>query len=215
MNQTEEIKNLDVLKTGTITVGLICKDGIVLAADKRATSDAWIANKKETKLYKLADNVAFTTAGVVSDIQMIIKLTKAELELKRIRTRHLPSVKEAANLFAGIVYQNIRKFSPIPGLTHFILGGVDSDGFSLYDIYPDGSISRIEEFVLSGAYGRIMGYGILENEWKPNLSVEEAKKLAIKVCRSAVKRDASVGDGINIAVIDKNGVNPIAFEKID
>jgi len=212
MNESETLKPL---KTGTITVGIVCKEGIVLAADKRATSEIWIASKREDKIHKLTDNIAITTAGGVSDIQMILKMTKAELELKRIRTKHLPRVKEAANLFGNIVYQNIRKMSPIMGLTHFVLGGVDSTGFTLYDIYPDGSVSMITDYVTSGAYGRFMGYGILENEWKPNMSIDEGKKLALKVARTAAKRDASVGNGVNLVVIDKNGVGKINIEKIE
>src|SRR3989344_3497042 len=138
----DESKKLSIIKTGTTTVGILCKEGVVLAADKRATADHLIADKSVTKVVRLADNIAVTIAGGVSDIQMILKLTKAELELKRIRTKQLPSVKEAANLFAGIVYQNIRKYSTIIGVSHFIIGGVDSDGFHLYDVSPDGAVAQ-------------------------------------------------------------------------
>ncbi len=210
-----ESEKMNIVKTGTTTVGIVCKDGIVLAADKRATADHLIADKNVTKVVKLSDNIAVTIAGGVSDIQMVLKLTKAELELKRIRTKHLPSVKEAANLFAGIVYQNIRKFSTIIGVSHFIIAGVDSDGFSLYDVAPDGAVSKREDYATSGAYGAILAYGILENEWKPNLSIEDGKRMALNVLRTAVKRDASVGNGINITVIDKNGVGEIKTEKIE
>lgn len=214
MSNISESK-IEPIKTGTITIGIVCKDGIVLAADKRATADHFIANKRETKIAKLTENIVVTTAGGVSDIQMIVKLTRAELELKRIRTKQFPFVHEAANLFASVVYQNIRKMSPIIGVTHFVLGGADSQGFGLYDIYPDGSLSKVNDYVTSGAYGRIMGYGILENEWKPNLTLEEGKKLALKVARTAAKRDSSVGNGVNIVVIDKNGVGKITEEKIE
>ena len=208
-------EKLNIVKTGTTTIGIICKEGIVLAADKRATSDHFISDKNVQKVIKLADNIAVTIAGGVSDIQMVLKLTKAELELKRIRTKHLPTVKEAANLFAGIVYQNIRKFSTIIGVSHFIIGGVDSDGFSLYDVAPDGAVSKKDDYATSGAYGAIMAYSTLENEWKPNLPIEEGKRMALSVLRTAVKRDASVGNGINLVVIDKKGVGEITLEKIE
>ena len=212
MNEYEKIT---ITKTGTVTIGLVCKEGIILAADRRATADVFISSKDETKVIKLTENIAVTIAGGVSDIQMVLKMTKAELELKRIRTKEAPSVKEAANLFAGIVYQNIRKMSPIIGISHFIIGGVDSSGFSLYDISPDGAIKKSSDYVTSGAYGSIMAYGLLENEWKPNMSFEEGKKLALKVARTAAKRDASVGNGVNLIVIDENGVGEITLEKIE
>ncbi|MFC1686239.1 proteasome subunit beta [Nanoarchaeota archaeon] len=212
MNEAEK---LNFTKTGTTTVGIVCKDGIVLAADKRATADHLIADKNVRKVVQISDNIAVTIAGGVSDIQMVLRMTKAELELKRIRTKQLPSVTEAANLFANIVYQNLRKFSPIIGISHFIIAGVDSEGFSLYDISPDGAVSKKEDYATSGAYGAIIAYGILENQWKTNISIEEGKKLALNVLRTAVKRDSSVGNGINMTIIDKNGVGKITLEKIE
>ncbi len=208
-------QKFEPIKTGTTTTGIVCKDAIILAADKRASADHLIVDKNVEKVVQLTDNIAVTIAGGVSDIQMVLKMTKAELELKRIRTKQLPSVKEAANLFSNILYQNIRKMSMIVAISHFIIGGVDSDGFSLYDVAPDGAVSPKEDYATSGAYGAIMAYGILENKWKPGLSIEEGKKLALNVIRTAVKRDASVGNGVNMVVIDKNGVGKITLEKIE
>ncbi len=212
----DELKKI-IKKTGTATVGIVCKDGIVLAADKRAVAgdSYFIAHKRENKIYKIIENIVITTAGTVSDIQLIIKLTKAELKLKEVRTRMLPSVREAANLFASIVYENIRKFSPIVGISHFLLGGKDSEGFSLYEIYPDGSVTQHNNYLTSGAYGSIMGYGILENEWHEGMNIEEGKELALKIIRTAIKRDASVGEGINYVIIDKKGVSEIKEEPIE
>lgn len=201
---------------GTTTVGVVCREAIVLAADKRAVAGEtyFIADKGIRKIHKITDNILVTSAGIVSDIQLIVKLTRAELKLKTIRTKTLPTVKEAANLFASILYQNIRKLSPIIGITHFVVGGKDTEGFHLYEVTPDGSISEKNDYVASGAYGSIIGYGILEDEWRPNLSVEEGKQLAVKVVKTAIKRDASVGGGIDIAIVDKGGVRVLEEERI-
>jgi len=206
---------IQIIKTGTCTVGIVCKDGIILAADKRASAgEGLIVDKEAQKVHKLTSNIVVTIAGVVSDIQMVLKLVKAELQLKRIKTKKLPTVKEAANLFASVVYQNIRKYSPIMGISHFIIGGKDSSGYALYDVSPDGSITKKENFATSGAYGSIIGLGMLDNEWKPALSLEEGKKLAFKVINTAIKRDATVGEGINYVFIDKNGLSEIKEEKV-
>jgi len=208
-------EKINVAKTGTCTVGIVCKDGLILAADKRGSGgEGLIMNKNAIKLFKLADNIAVTVAGNVSDIQMVLKLAKAELQLKRIKTKKLPTVKEAANLFATIVYQNIRKYSTILGISAFILAGKDSSGFALYDVYPDGTVTEQEKFATTGAYGSIIGLGLMDNEWRPNLTLEEGKKLALKVINTAIKRDATVGEGILITIIDKNGVGEIKEEKV-
>ena len=162
------MKENEVLNTGTTTVGLVCKDCVVLAADKRATAGNLIANKNVEKVIPINDNMALTTAGTVSDIQLLIKLIKAELNLKSIRVERKPTVKEAANLLTNIIYNNIRKFSVIPGITHFLLGGVDSE-IHLYDLYADGSIARIDDFVASGS-GSVIAYGLLEATYKKELS---------------------------------------------
>ncbi|PIU76203.1 proteasome subunit beta [Candidatus Pacearchaeota archaeon CG06_land_8_20_14_3_00_35_12] len=210
---SEEIK---VLKTGTTTVGIVCKDGIVMAADKRASAgEGFIADRRAKKIHKILENIYVTTAGVVSDVQLVIKLTKAELRLKEIRSRTRPTVKEATNLFASIVYQNIRKFSPILGITAFIVGGKDHEGFSLYEVGADGSVSDFKDYVTSGAYGSFIAYGILENEWNPNMTVNEGLKMAVKVINTAIKRDATVGDGIDVVVIDNKGATEMPEVKVN
>src|SRR3989338_8976666 len=128
------------LKTGTTTIGIVCKDGLVLSADKRATSGYLISYKKFDKIINITENIAVTVAGTVSDVQLLTKYLKAELKLKDIRTGRETTAGEAANLLANFVYNNIRKFSLIPGISHFIVGGKDSAGFHLYDLSPDGSI---------------------------------------------------------------------------
>ena len=208
-------EKINVAKTGTCTVGIVCKDALILVADKRGSAgEGLILDKSAKKIYILNENIAATIAGTVSDIQMVLKLAKAELELKRIKTKKFPTVKEAANLFAAIVYQNIRKFSPILGISAFILGGKDTSGVSLYEVHPDGTVTEQRKFATTGAYGSIIGLGLLDNEWKPNMSVEEGKKLALKVVNTAIRRDATVGEGIDVVVIDKSGVSEIKEEKI-
>src|SRR4030043_1410595 len=103
------MKENDVLKTGTTTVGLVCKDCVVLAADKRATAGNFIASKKVEKVVPINERMALTTSGVVSDIQLLIKLLKAELKLKSIRVDREPTVKEAANQRPKIVKRTIRR----------------------------------------------------------------------------------------------------------
>src|SRR3989338_8639125 len=127
------------IKTGTTTIGLVCKDGIVLAADKRATSGYLISWKKFDKIIQITDKIAVTVAGTVSDVQLLVKYLKAELRLKDLRTGRETTVKEAASLLSNFVYNNIRKYSLIPGISHFIVGGSDSSGLHLYDLSPDGS----------------------------------------------------------------------------
>jgi len=202
------------LKTGTTTIGLVCKDGLVLAADKRATSGYLISYKKFDKIISVTDNIAVTVAGTVSDVQLLTKYLKAELKLKDIRTGRETTVREAANLLANFVYSNIRKFSLIPGISHFIVGGKDSAGFHLYDLSPDGSILGVDDYISSGS-GSVMAFGVLETLYKKGLNVEEGIKLAAKGVNAAVQRDIASGNGIDIVTITKEGVKKVFSREIE
>ena len=206
------MKENNVLNTGTTTIGLVGKECIVLAADKRATAGNFIAHKKVDKIFPINDRMALTTAGVVSDIQLLIKLLKAELKLKSIRVEREPSVKEAANLLTNIIYSNVRKLSMIPGITHFLLGGMDKE-LKLYDLYADGSITEVDDFVASGS-GSVIAYGTLEANYKKDLSEAEGVELAIKGVNAAMQRDSASGEGIDVYVINKSGVRKAAHKKV-
>nr|MCK4929952.1 proteasome subunit beta [Nanoarchaeota archaeon] len=202
----------NVLSAGTTTIGLVCKDCIVLAADKRATAGNFIAHKKVDKVIPINDKMALTTSGMVSDIQLLIKLLKAELKLKSIRVEREPNVSEAANLLTNIIYSNVRKLSMIPGITHFLLGGTDTK-LRLYDLYADGSITEIDDFVASGS-GSVIAYGAFEVNYKKDLSESEGVELAIKAVNAAMQRDTATGEGIDVYVINKAGVRKAAHKKV-
>ena len=210
----EELKK-SIVKTGTTTIGLVCKDGIVLCADKRATlgQGIFIGHKRVDKILPITDKISVTTAGSVSDIQLLIKLTRAEIRLKKLRTKIEPSVKETASLFGMLVYENIRKFSPILGVTAFLVGGVDDKGFWLYEVSPDGSNLEHRDFVSTGS-GMVVAYGVLEDSYKKDMNLDEGVKLAVKALSAAMQRDTPTGSGIDVVVIDKNGTRKVVEEEV-
>ena len=203
----------DIVKTGTTTVGIVAKDCIIMAADKRATAGNFIAGKKTQKVVPVADAMALTTAGSVSDIQLLVKLIRAELNLKKLRSGRETTVNEAANLLGGIVYSNIRRFSVIPGIVHFLFGGCDETGSKLYDIYPDGSVTEVDDFTASGS-GGTFAFGVLDAQYKKDMKEEEAVELALKCVNSAVQRDSASGDGVDVLVINKKGVRRVVSKEI-
>jgi len=202
------------VKKGTTTVGIVCKDGIVLVADKRASAGYLIANKKTEKIHKVNENMAVTMAGLVSDAQLIVKLVRAELRLKKIRTQEDPSVKESANLIANILYQNLRKMSMVPGIVSFLLGGKDSNGFKLYDLGIDGSIAEVDDYTSTGS-GSYFAIGVLETLYKEGMTVKEGIDLAKRAINAAVQRDMPTGDGIDVYTITENGAQKIETQKLE
>jgi len=204
---------IEVMKNGTTTLAIKCKDGVVLAGDKRATA-GFIAAKKVTKVVPITDQYVLTTAGNVSDIQLMIKLSRAEIALKDMQVHRKSNAREVANMIAGLNYSNIRKMSMIPGVASFILGGVDEEGFHVYSIEPDGSAMEFDDYYSDGS-GSLFAFGVLEAEYKKNMSVEDGIKLALRAINAAVQRDPNSGNGIDIATITDKGVQHIMTKELD
>ncbi len=200
------------LKTGTTTVGIACKDGVVLAADTRATAGTMIVDKRAEKTHIISDDLALTIAGGVSDAQLLIKIIRAELKLKEIKTDKRSSVKEAANLLGGLLYSNIRRMSMLPGIVHFLLAGKDTSGMYLYDLFPDGSVTKVPDYVSSGS-GSVFAYGVLETQYNPNMSTADGIKLAVKAVNTALQRDSASGNGVDVLVITDKEIKRVMHKE--
>ncbi len=209
----EQIKE-NIAKTGTTTIGVKCKEGVVLAADKRATAGHMIVDKRAEKLHQIDTHIAITIAGLVSDAQFLTKLARAEIQLKKVRTHAPVTVREAANLLASLSYANIRRLSMIPGIVGFLVGGMDAEGVHLYNIGIDGSVTEEEDYSSDGS-GSVFAYGVLETLYRKDLSLDEGMKLAIKSLNAALQRDSATGNGIDIITITKEGVRRMPTRKLD
>ncbi len=202
------------LNKGTTTVGIVCKDGIVLAADKRTSAGYLVADKTTEKVKQISDHMAITTAGLVSDAQLFTKVIRAQLRLLKIRKGKEPTVKEAANLLASMSYSNIRQPSMIQGIVGFLLGGVDKFGNHLYEIGIDGSISYADDYRSDGS-GSNVAIGVLETLYKKDMTMEEGIQLAVKVINAAIQRDLATGNGIDVYTLNKDGVKRVMHKQLD
>ena len=196
----EEVKGV---KSGTTTVGIVCKDGVVLAAEKKATMGYLVASKEDVKIVEVMPHVAMTQAGMVGDVQALKKYLTAEASLYELRNRKRISVKAAAALLANILYGG--RWSFFPYMVQIILAGYDEEGPSLFILHPDGSKLEEKKFFSTGS-GSPMAFGVLEALFKEGLSINECKKIAVRAVKAAVERDiGSGGKGIDVAVVDKDG----------
>jgi len=200
-------------RKGTTTVGVVCKDAVVLAADKRASMGYLIASKDVEKVLKITDRIALTIAGMASDGQMLAKLLAAEMELYRMNTGSIPSLSVAANLLANIVFEKYKAY--VPYMVQLIIGGLeDKDEPAIYSLDMGGSIIREKQFYSTGS-GSPVAFGVLEDNYKDNMTVEQAIDLAVRALSAALKRDCATGDGMDVIVIDrKSGFRRLEKEKI-
>jgi proteasome beta subunit len=198
----------DLLK-GTTTIGLVCKDGVVLATERRATAGNFIANKMTQKLFKIDANIGVTVAGLVGDAQVLARYLRAEVSLYRLRRSAPLSAEGAATLLANILSGN-RMF---PYYAWMILGGVDSRGGHVFSVDPAGG--SIEDKYVSVGSGSTFAYGILEEGYSTGMSTSDGVDLALRGLTVAMKRDSASGDGYIVHVITSKDYKEFTEDEIN
>lgn len=197
------------LMTGTTTVAIVCKDGVVMATEHRATAGHMIAHKATQKLFRIDANLGLTVAGLVGDAQVLARYITAEAELYRLKRGRPMSVKSCSTLMANIV--GGRRYFPY--WVQLIIAGVDDDGGHTYSIDAAGGSIR-DEYVTTGS-GSPFVYGVLEDHYKKDISTEQGADLAIRSMTAAMKRDSASGNGMSVALIDKKGYRELTQEEIE
>ncbi len=204
----------NILKTGTTTVGIVCKDGIVLAADRRMSAGYMIASKKTEKIIPISEDIAVTTAGMVSDAQLLTRIIKAQIRLESIKRGKKLTVREVASFLGSMVYGNIRRMSMVPSIVGFLIGGRDKKGFHLYALGIDGSIIEYDDYYADGS-GTMFSIGVLESSYRKDLTVDEGIKLAVKAVSTSIQRDMASGNGIDVVAITDKGMKKVVEREIN
>ena len=184
---------------GTTTVGIKAKDGVILCADMRASAGYFIANNNTMKIQKIDEHAGMTMAGGVADAQNITDVLRYHANIHRIQNQEPIPIKSLTRLTSLIFHQN----RGYPFMADILVGGFDNYGPALFNIDMFGSVEK-KSYVTTGS-GSPVAYGLLEEEYKEDVTVEEAKTIALRAVKAAITRNIGTGDGINVAIIDKNG----------
>ncbi|HUW47459.1 MAG TPA: archaeal proteasome endopeptidase complex subunit beta [Patescibacteria group bacterium] len=185
---------------GATTIGVTFKDGVILASEKRVSYGYLIVSKTGKKVFKITDHVGAACAGLVSDMQVLIREVSAYGNLFRLDVGRPISVRSAAKLMSNLLFN--RRLAPL--ITQTIVGGVDDEGPSLYSLDPLGSVLP-DKFTVVGS-GTEIAIGVVEEGYKDNMNADEAKELVVRAMKSAVSRDIMSGDGVDFLTITKDGI---------
>ena len=192
---------------GTTTVGIKATDGVVLCADMRASAGYFIANNNTMKIQQIDLHAGLTLAGGVADAQNIVDILLYHSNLHMVDKQNSISIHSLARLCSLIFHQN----RGYPFMADILLGGYYTNGPALFNVYMFGSVEE-KSYVTTGS-GSPVAYGLLEEEYRNDLTVEEAKKVALRAVKAAIVRNIGTGDGINIATMDKNGFRLLTDEQ--
>jgi proteasome beta subunit len=194
----------ETLKTGTTTIGIKTKDGVILGSEKRATMGHIIAHSHVQKVFSISDNIGMTIAGLVGDAQLMVRFLQSEVAVYNMKRGAPMSVGAAATLVANVIRQGF--------YLGLIVGGYDHKGGHIFSV--DGAGGCIEDDYVSVGSGSLFALGVLEGRYKQEMTEEEGIDLAISALNSAIRRDSASGDGMLISVISKNGTKDIPEEAI-
>jgi len=195
------------IETGTTTIGVVCRDGVILASDTRATMGHLVAHKKAKKIHQIDEHLAMTIAGGLADAQWAVEVLRVNSRLYRLEVGRPMPVRSAAMLISNVLFR-ARLF---PLLAQILVGGHDSEGFHVFSLDPFGSLTE-EDCVATGS-GSFIAYGVLESAYDKEKSVSELLPIVVRAVSSAMKRDVASGDSFDIAVITKEGYRELSDEE--
>ena len=192
---------------GTTTVGIKASDGVVMCADMRASAGYFIANNNTMKIQKIYDHAGLTLAGGVADAQNLTDILRYHANVHAVQKNENITIKSLARLCSLVFHQN----RGYPFIADILLGGYDRDGPALFNVDMFGSVEE-KSYVTTGS-GSPVAYGLLEDEYRDDLKIEDAKVVALRAVKAAIVRNIGTGDGINLATIDKNGFRLLSKEQ--
>jgi proteasome beta subunit len=195
------------LRKGTTTIGIKTPQGVVLAADKRATAGYMVANKHVAKIVRISDYCAATIAGTVGEAFNLVETLRAETEIYRVRHDSKLKVSGIANLASSLLQS--RKFYALP--VQLIIGGFDEQP-NLFMIDFFGSLSK-EDYVATGS-GSQAALGTAQDKMNQNLTLDQAAEVAARSISSAISWDSATGEGIDLVIVDSNGVKFLSNDEI-
>jgi proteasome beta subunit len=184
---------------GATTVGVVCRDGVILASEKRVSYGYLIVSKGGKKVFKITDHIGAACAGLVSDMQILLREVEAHSNLFRLDVGRPIAVKSASKLMSNLLFN--RRLAPL--ITQTIVGGIDDEGASLYVLDILGSVIP-DKYAVVGS-GTEIAVGVLEEGYKEDMPMEQAKSLVVRAIKSAISRDIMSGDGIDFLLITKDG----------
>ena len=185
---------------GATTIGLVYSEGVILASEKRVTYGSMIMSKTGKKVFRIADQVGAACAGLVGDMQILAREVEAQAKLFSFDSKRPMSVRAAAKVMSNVLFGR----RMIPLITQTIVGGMEDEKPAIYVLDVIGSV--LPDTYAAVGTGAQMATGVLEEGYKDGMSQKDAKALLLRAIKSAISRDSMSGDGVDILIVSKEGI---------
>jgi len=192
-------------QTGTTTVGIIVKDGVIIATESQASAGYTVASKQAQKLFEINNFTAATIAGGVADCQYVVSQIRALSRIKEVEEGRVPDPKYIASIVRNILFSGRSFF-----MSMMIVGGYSQREKmgKLYGIDMLGTLYKEDSFLSFGS-GSPFSLGVLEADWKPNITKSAGIDLIKTAISTSRERDAGSGFKIQLCTIDKAGFKQV------
>jgi len=190
---------------GATAVGIAYKDGVVLGAERRITLGSFVRSKSGKKVFRVTENVGAVCAGMVSDMQNLVREVSVYSKLKELEARKPMRPNSVAKLMSTLMFQN--RYAPL--LTQVILGGIGQKPV-VYVLDPLGSVIS-DQYATVGT-GEETAIGVVEAGYSATITQKEARDLLLSSIKAAIARDAMSGNGIDLMTVDRFGIKEESVE---
>jgi len=183
---------------GATAVGITFNEGVVFASERRIAYGNFVVSKTTKKTFVITPHVGAACAGLVADMQILSLQIAALAKIRRVEIKRDVPPNTIAKMMSNMMYE--RRFFPL--LTQVIVGGL-VDKPIIYTLDPLGSVLP-DDYAAVGT-GAEMALGVLDPQYKKDLTEAQAVDLAVKSVRAASMRDSASGDNIDVLVMNKDG----------
>jgi len=183
---------------GATAVGITYDKGVVFASERRIAYGNFVVSKTTKKTFVITSYVGAACAGLVADMQILSLQISALAKIRKMDIKREVPPNTIAKMMSNMMYE--RRFFPL--LTQVIVGGL-VDKPTIYTLVPLGSVLP-DDYAAVGT-GAEMALGVLDPQYKKDLTEVQAVDLAVKSVRAASVRDSASGDNIDVLVMNKDG----------
>jgi 20S proteasome subunit alpha 3 len=197
---------MEAISNAGAALGVLAKDGVVLAAEKRITSkllDTSAVGVRREKMYKLDDHIACAVAGITADANILINSCRLAAQQYTYTYQEPIPVEQLVRALCDqkqgyTQYGGLRPF----GVSLLYAGWDKIDSFQLYQSNPSGNYDGWKATAIGANHQS--AENILKQDYKDDISLEEAVKLVVKVLSKTMDSTTLTTDKVELATISRD-----------
>ncbi|KAK9354882.1 nucleophile aminohydrolase [Lipomyces doorenjongii] len=197
---------------GVTSLGIKASNGVVLATEKKSTSDLIDASSL-SKISNITPDIGMVYSGMGPDFRVLVDKARksSHTNYKRIYNEY-PPTRILVQDVARTMQEATQSGGVRPYGVSLLVGGYDVDnGFSLYQVDPSGTYFPWKATAIGK--GSTSAKTFLEKRWTEDLELEDAIHIALLTLKESVEGEMN-GNTVEIGVIGPASDHLLGFEGV-